>query len=278
MSRITILAAATCCMMSVGVHATTPPPPVAPLTPSSPWNVDYAENECGLLRTFGTGDDQIILRIARSASEDDFDLVIAGANLPRLPYRITLNVGLEPSELSVESPGYSTDVPGNSMRFLRSLDVGGGIFAGLPSARVIRIAAGRYQARLAVGEMAGALRALDVCRTDLFTEWGVDMALARSLVSAPVEAGDTSSWVTPDDYPPASIRNNETGLVTVVLAISAEGGVTNCRVASSSSFAALDETACRVLSERGRYNPAIGSGGVPVASQMVQRIYWRLPE
>lgn len=278
MSQINILAAAACCMISVGVHATTPPPPVAALTPSSPWNVDYAEDECRLLRTFGTGDDQIILRIARSASEDDFDLVIAGANLPQLPYRVTLNVGLEPSALVFESPGYSTDVPNSPMRFLRSLDVGGGIFAGLPSARVMRVSAGRYQLRLAVGDMAGALRALDVCRDDLLTGWGVDLTAARSLSSGPTEAGDPSAWVTADDYPPASIRNNETGLVTVVLAISAEGSVANCQVASSSGFRALDETACRVLSERGRYDPAISSGGVAVASQMVQRIYWRLPE
>ena len=58
------------------------------LQPAGPWKIDYAPNECRLVRTFGTGDGAITLRFARGAGLDSFDMLIAGKALPKLGERV----------------------------------------------------------------------------------------------------------------------------------------------------------------------------------------------
>ena len=48
------------------------------LQPSSKWNLDYAESKCRLLRTFGEGDDEVVLIMDQSRPGDVFSMTVAG--------------------------------------------------------------------------------------------------------------------------------------------------------------------------------------------------------
>jgi protein TonB len=85
-------------------------------------------------------------------------------------------------------------------------------------------------------------------------------------------------YLSPDDYPPAAMRNNEQGTVAFILDISPEGRVTNCRITQSSGSAALDSTTCRIMRSRARFHPARNAQGVAIAGTGSARVTWRLPE
>jgi TonB family protein len=86
-----------------------------------------------------------------------------------------------------------------------------------------------------------------------------------------------ASYVSDADYPVAAIRAGEEGTVGFVLDISPEGSVSDCRVASSSGSASLDEATCRIMRGRPRFAPARDSAGHPAADQLTARIRWVLP-
>lgn len=100
-------------------------------------------------------------------------------------------------------------------------------------------------------------------------------------VIQPVRAtprGQPQSWASSDDYPSASLRNNEEGTVRYRLDVGPDGKVAACTVTSSSGHPALDQTTCRVLQRRARFNPAKDSSGQAVASVFSSSVRWQIPK
>lgn len=89
--------------------------------------------------------------------------------------------------------------------------------------------------------------------------------------------GDQGAWVTQDDYPPRALREERTGTSAVAWDISTEGRVENCRVTSSSGSPDLDDAACKNITRRARYKPALDNAGNPIRSQASRRVVWRMP-
>lgn len=90
--------------------------------------------------------------------------------------------------------------------------------------------------------------------------------------------GNPGTWVTNDDYPPESVRNNEQGTTGFRLTIGPDGLVTTCDITLSSGFAQLDQTACGLMTQRGQFNPALDRKGKPTTSTWASRFRWVLPE
>ena len=102
---------------------------------------------------------------------------------------------------------------------------------------------------------------------------------APSVVSKAAGAkGDEASWITNDDYPPSSIRAEEEGTTAITWTINAQGRAENCRVTQSSGSSALDQAACRALTRRARYSPALDQAGNPMATTKSRRVKWVLPQ
>lgn len=81
--------------------------------------------------------------------------------------------------------------------------------------------------------------------------------------------------VSEDDYPAASLRAEEEGVVRVSLSVNTQGKVDNCTVAQSSNFPKLDEKTCQIALRRFRAKPAL-QNGTPVASTLVKAIRWQI--
>lgn len=90
--------------------------------------------------------------------------------------------------------------------------------------------------------------------------------------------GNEASWVTTDDYPSSALREEAEGVTGTRLSVGADGRVTNCEVTSSSGNGALDQAACRNLTRRARFEPALDRDGNPVAGSFPKRVRWQLPE
>lgn len=91
--------------------------------------------------------------------------------------------------------------------------------------------------------------------------------------------GNPASWITQDDYPPAALRDEAQGTTAISWDINTQGRVENCRVTSSSGNAALDAAACRALTRKARYTPALDQNGNPTRSPtQSRRVRWEIPQ
>lgn len=73
------------------------------------------------------------------------------------------------------------------------------------------------------------------------------------------------------DYPRQSTGGHK---VVVKLFIEADGLAEECILTNASGDSALDDQTCRLLIRRGRFEPARGPSGLPVASWLPQTIVW----
>jgi protein TonB len=91
--------------------------------------------------------------------------------------------------------------------------------------------------------------------------------------STPPEALDTSRNRRPN-YPDASRRRGEEGVVRVELLIDPTGRVADVRILESSGFSALDAAALQTLREW-RFRPA-QRGSLPVAGSITTAVHFRI--
>ena len=91
----------------------------------------------------------------------------------------------------------------------------------------------------------------------------------------PASFNPRSLEVSDEDYPPASQRAEEQGVVRVSVQIDTNGRVTGCNVTQSSNFPRLDEKTCQIALRRWRGKPAL-QNGQPVASTAIKAVRWQL--
>ena len=103
-------------------------------------------------------------------------------------------------------------------------------------------------------------------------------AMARPpVVVPPHPLGNPGDWVTPDDYPPRALHNNEAGNVGFVLSYDVQGKVTGCEITASSGSADLDEATCTSLMARAGFKPGT-KGGKPEAGVYRSSVRWQIPQ
>lgn len=92
----------------------------------------------------------------------------------------------------------------------------------------------------------------------------------------PIPKGSPSRWVSNDDYPSRAIREEAQGTTRFTLTIGADGRASDCSVTGSSGNASLDETACRLLRQRSRFDPKLDSNGNPTTGTWSSSFRWQL--
>lgn len=272
-------------------------PAASPLQPTSAWNIDYAQEECRLSRSFGLGDDQLVLRIAQGGTVGTVDMVLAGKGLPRLPSRLSVKLAPAPNDREATVSAYSMLVPGQSERFLRLFNTRLALLDEAAKAGMVQIEAGdKFAVSLNATQLGAAMRALQTCYVDLLKGWGVDDASINRIIAVrspdakspneviaqrvdgPISKGNTASWVTPNDYPTEALRKEQGGLVIVVLGLNAAGMPEKCHVAVSSKVPVLDEQTCAVLMRRARYQTVSDASGNPIKTTTVESVHWLIPD
>lgn len=76
------------------------------------------------------------------------------------------------------------------------------------------------------------------------------------------------------DYPKGLGIEGIQGRVSVRYLVGETGRVSDCEVTASSGNATLDETTCRLITERFRYRPSLDGRGKPVPSYIVENHDW----
>ena len=120
------------------------------------------------------------------------------------------------------------------------------------------------------------LQLLDECAADPQKVWNVWDENRDSVTLKKGPEGNIQGLFRPSDYPPAALRKSLSGTPTLVLLIDEFGKVADCTITRTSGAAAIDAQSCAILSERAKFQPAIGLNGKPTKSAVSQSITWRL--
>ncbi|WP_260581008.1 energy transducer TonB [Sphingopyxis sp. PET50] len=249
------------------------------LAPATPWKVDYAKEECRLLRTFGTGENAVTMRLARGSGVQSFDMVIAGTKVPRLGDEVKVTMKLEPQGTLAEFDGYSMGVPNRPEKFIRWYDGSPEILAGITDDQQVRLLADKkLDVVMRWSDGKAALAALQTCHDDLLKSWGANIAEIRALKVQPQPIGSPGRWATNADYPMREMHREIQGTVTFQLKLDATGAVENCLILLSSDSAVLDEQSCKLMRQRAKFKPARDANDKPVTSFYVNRIRWQIPK
>lgn len=85
------------------------------------------------------------------------------------------------------------------------------------------------------------------------------------------------SWVTPDDYPVAALRENRVGSTWFRLEIDQNGMPAACTITESSGSGDLDETTCALVTTRARFSPALDHQGHATSGTYASAVRWVIP-
>ena len=89
--------------------------------------------------------------------------------------------------------------------------------------------------------------------------------------------GSPGSWATSDDYPARALRDEREGTTRFRVSVGPDGRVTDCQVTGSSGSPDLDEAACKNITRRARFTPAMDGEGKPTTGTYANAIRWVIP-
>lgn len=265
------------------------------LKPSSPWNVDFAADQCRLTRLFGEGENQHYLAFQQYSPGDRAGLTVAGPAFKRFrslertmvrffdtqeplrtePFAGTVetygtgviysSIGFDEDEPEPNQP----DIPTTSGLTQMDLALG-------KQMQFVELRQGGRQVRLDTGPLDAAFDVLNQCTLDLLREWGLDPERHLTAQNRP-------RWTNQQalvqriiaDYPDEAQRNGEQGIMRMRLIVSAEGAVESCTILKATKTRELESPACRVM-QRAQFEPARDATGQPFRSYYATSITYRM--
>lgn len=255
------------------------------LDPSSQWNLDYADEACRLGRSFGEGDQKVVLVFAKYAPGPDMEIIARGKPLSSkgasgFSYRWGSR-----DKVDVERPLFGNADDGSTIwQFSGTLltpdtaekfEKGGIPIDQIKAAEDAASAdiesftmqvGRRAPVTLETGSLGKGFEAMDQCLDSLVESWGFDPARQSMIVTAPQPVGKITNWFNSRDYPSTPLRNDVAGAVRFRLAIDEGGAITDCTIQSAYSDPAFAEKVCSEFRRNGKFKPAVDAAGNGIAT------------
>ena len=277
------------------------------LQPAGPWNLEYAENSCRLIRVFGEGKSKTILQIEGSAPSDldilatgrplysssqrvnarfipvgakTFDGEVFEAAKTRHPAIVWSRVRLFPDSFydAQEEEWKKTDArlrpPAQSLADQAFFKAQRLAFAEAATALEIQNRRSR-PVILETGSMGKPIRMIDSCLRDSLKDWGVDPALDEKIVRS-VWSAHPSLMFSSGDYPPGMLNAGQQADVSIRLLVDATGRVAKCTATSQFVETGFNAATCKIVTKRAMFEPAELADGTKVPSYYLRRIKFRI--
>ena len=248
--------------------------PRAPAPPAArPWQVDWGQYYCGLIRKPDAGR-HFFTAFMSIPGGTGMTIKLVPEQGTEVPDDLD-NVLLLPGGAPLPVHGERGDAVPVRIRTLFGLPLD--FRERLANASELELRSGDHvMARVPLDGVRGALAAHRQCLTEVAREWGIDEAALAALSRRP--SSTNSLGLTPNDYPTEAVNRNEQGRVAVRIAVGADGRASECVVVASSGSRALDATTCRVALSRGRFEPGLDAGGRPVATRAIFLTGFAMPD
>jgi TonB family protein len=254
--------------------AVQPTPTSQLLEPSGPWTVEPADAMCIVGRKFGTGDHEMTLGFRPGPTSDHMRVALWLSDKGKKYTFGAANLALD-EQIPVLAPFGRGPISIKDMQLVQ-IDTKRSEIGDLSAAKQLHVQAGPLAYTFKLGNIGGAMKALEKCERELLISWGMDAAVLDS-IARPAFHPNLVMIFTTNDYPSAALRQNEQGTAGVYFRIGTDGRVSDCRVAETSGSSTLDAQTCAIIVRRARYQPAKTKGGELVSSIGFQRIRWEIP-
>lgn len=266
------------CAFASPAHAADQGPVI--LEPSSPWELEYADDKCRLSRKFGEGENSTELQLEQSGPEPYFALLLVG-NRARAYRANTMTIQFGPNEGITERGFLFGTFRESKMPFV----VMYGIHLGVArndlrpgDDAVVDIGPQRESAisdvtfgkglrqplKLALGSMGEPMSLMRDCTADLMRHIGLDTEGQSKLARAPIPTNwRVMARFIQERYPQKMLEQGLEGTVEVRLTVNPAGEATACQIKKSDRPASFDDSVCFGLVKIARFEPALGTDGKP---------------
>jgi hypothetical protein len=233
--------------------------------------LDYADAQCSARRQFGTAEKPTFLIIKPSPTSDLIQLNVVkkkgiGSGALELDANIDLGAG---DPIRLRQLGFT-----NNGFDVRQVNLSGELASKLASADRLTWSAADSDMNFQTGGLGPVMQRLAACREKMRIHWNIGTADERALRTPVKVVKPLSSLFSSWDYPKQSLRQDDTGISSVVVLIDEQGRARGCMLDATSGITSLDSMTCAVIRERGKFKPAIGADGKPVRSYVAQRVRW----
>lgn len=273
------------------------------LKPSSKWNVHYADDSCRMGRSFGEGDQKIVLLIDRYQPGDALRLSFVGKPTHTRQNDGTVMVRFGPAEVEQEVEFYPgllanktpTLIIRETMRIApRSPEEMAASEAALKAkqydfvwsritpeqeaaATYIEVKrAIRQPFILETGSLGAPLAALEKCTDELLDHWGIDVAKHAALSRPLTPKSNPGEWMKSRDYPLPMLLSGKRAIVQFRLNVDPAGKPTACHIQQSTRPKAFDDAVCKAIMRNAEFEPALDAGGSPIASYWLNTVVFHM--
>lgn len=239
--------------------------------PPSTWRL--INDGCSLVRDLDAGEKHYLLRLSAGPLSDTGTLSIIDPSTKGAGGRPEVGdngaIDLDPSQERLDGQWFRS-----------SSDEGTTVGVRFPRVALDRVArattarlsvGGKSLATLSMNGAQAALPELAACTAARMRSDGLDPAEDAALAAGAPAPKPLGTGLSLRDYPKDALRRKEEGPVGMILTVSPEGRVSDCRVVASSGFADLDKATCVLLKERMRYTT------VPQGGHVRYRVDWNIP-
>lgn len=269
------------------------------LESSSDWHVVYDKDSCRLTRSYGTGNDRVIVHLAQYAPVDLFNLTLSGRPVRTRKFEqdVTFQFGPEEQQVATALSGETDDgqasiIFGSTVR-LAPLSDAERVFARLArphhtasaslskereaAITFLRFARGlRLELVLQTGPLHDPLEALRKCSWDTVGDWGLDIEQQKNLRSPPIPTADPENWLVSSDYPHGMLFLRRQALIYFRLMVDETGKAESCHIQASAGEKAFDDAVCRGLMRRAAFEPAKDQNGLAIRSYFHSSVFFKI--
>ena len=267
--RLKFLAASFAILFSHTIAAAAPKPP-ALMAPTGPWNVDFADKMCLLIRPYGK-DRSTHLMLKPAMLGDSLEIIVtkstSASSDPRSG-KAALSIWGTPSAAETYFTAYSTA----NARLIRIWIKEDAI--PLSTVRGTLQIDAKHEGRhlFAIPGIEQALPILSKCLGQLRTAYKVSDTDLAAIVTKP--KAELAAFFSTEDYPSEAWSTGKGGTVGVLIWVEATGRVSTCEVIETSAAAVLEKATCDVLIKRAKFNPAKDAAGRTVRAPSFGRVRW----
>ncbi len=263
--------------------------PVISLPRMSKWEMNYDVDSCHLAARFGSGEQNVILRITRDEPGDWFDLQLYSKMLASNEITVPIEVTFGAQGKLVRRTALSLTMSGpekTPVLRMSASRVDGWEYQQPGTAPVITPGSeaavteitfkprGGKRYRLETGSLGAPLAAMRKCTADMVTSWGYDPAVQAQLSSRPMPVKSPATWLHSGDFPVKALLAGHNGLIRFRLDVDELGHPVGCTVLYRTNPDEFADLSCKLLLKRAQFTAALDAQGKPVKSFYINSIRW----
>lgn len=271
----------------------------ATLEPLSRWHMDFGEQRCQLLRSFGTDDEKHLLIFRQWSPGRAFNFTASGPALEKFRGLRPTYARFQAAGDEVEGEPMTGDLEGFGASVIygnfslgdgpepeggQNTDFPDSYYAAFPQldlekaaeVEFIELRQGKRIVRFNTGPLSDAFDLMNTCTKSLVERWGLDPERHLLATRMPVlENFNRVAGNVARDYPREALNRGEQAILRIRVKVDETGKASDCVINDITSTDKLVSDACRPILD-GRFTPALDAEGKPFASYWTTNIRYQI--